>query len=87
MIGFWHALAPDPARRVRISLGARLGGYELIVERCGDEPGWRWAVLSQAGHEVEGGTAPNAQAAQRMAEEAAFHLHPPSTGDWMGRLT
>jgi hypothetical protein len=86
MIGYWHAIAPDPARQVRISLGARLGGHQLIVERCGDEPCWHWAVLSQTGHEIESGTAADAHTAEQMAEEAAFHIHPPSIGDWVGRL-
>jgi hypothetical protein len=43
-------------------------------------------VLSGLGHEIESGTAPDAHTAERMAEEAAFHIHPPSTGDWVARL-
>jgi hypothetical protein len=40
MIGYWHAIAPDRARQVRVLLGARLGGHELVVEHCGGEPCW-----------------------------------------------
>jgi hypothetical protein len=86
MIGCWHATAPDEAHHVRVSLGTRLAGHELIVERCGDEPCWRWAVVNHLGHEMESGIAPDAHTAELMAEEAAFHLHPPSVGDWVGRL-
>jgi hypothetical protein len=86
MIGYWHEVSPDQSRRVRVSLGARLGGHELVVERCSDEPCWRWAVLSCFGHEIESGFAPDARTAELMAEEAAFHIHPPSVGDWVGRL-
>jgi hypothetical protein len=42
--------------------------------------------MSRLGHEIEGGTAPDAHSAERMAEEAAFHIHPPSVGDWVARL-
>jgi hypothetical protein len=86
MIGYWHAVSPDAASRVRVSLGARVGGHELVVERCGGEPCWHWAVLSPLGHEIESGTAPDAHTAERLAEEAAFHIHPPSVGDWVARL-
>ena len=86
MIGCWHAIAPDASHQVRVSLGARLGGHELVVERCSGEPCWRWAVTNYVGHEIESGIAPDAHTAERMAEEAAFHLHPPSVGDWVGRL-
>lgn len=86
MIGYWHAMAPDEAYAVQVSLRAQLVGHDLIVERCGGEPCWHWAVLSHMGHEIEGGIAQDAHAAERMAEEAAFHIHPPSIGDWVGRL-
>jgi hypothetical protein len=83
VIGYWHAIAPDQARQVRVSLAARLGGYELVVERCGGETCWHWAVMSHLGHEIEGGTAPDAHSAEEMAEKAAFHIHPASAGDWV----
>jgi hypothetical protein len=86
MIGYWHVVGADETRHALIALGARLGGYELVVERCGVEPCWHWMVLSRQGHEIEGGTAPSAHTAEEMAEEAAFHIHPPSEGDWVGRL-
>jgi hypothetical protein len=86
MIGCWHALRRDEARHVVISLGTRVGGYELVVERCEGESCWHWAVLSHLGHEMEGGTAPDAHSAERLAEEAAFHIHPPTLGDWVARL-
>lgn len=86
MIGYWHAIPPDVARNVRVSLGAHVGGYELVVERCGGEPCWHWMVLNRRGHEIESGTAPDAGTAESMAEEAAFHIHPPSVGDWIERL-
>ena len=86
MIGYWHTVPADEVRHVRVKLGARLGGHELVVERCGGEPCWRWAVMSCLGHEIESGTAPDAHTAEKMAEEAAFHIHPPSLGDWVGRL-
>ena len=85
MIGYWHAISPDQARRVHVSLAAHVGGHELVVERCGAEPWWHWAVMIRLGHEIEGGTAPDAHSAERMAEEAAFHIHPPSVGDWVAR--
>jgi hypothetical protein len=86
MIGCWHALPSDPDRRIQIALGARVGGHELVVERLGEERCWRWAVMSPLGNEIEGGVAPDAHSAETMAEEAAFHIHPPSVGDWVGRL-
>jgi hypothetical protein len=86
MIGYWHTIHPDETRHVWVSLGAHLGGYELIVERCSGESCWHWMVRTQNGHEIESGTAPYANAAERLAEEAAFHVHPPSVGDWIGRL-
>ncbi len=86
MIGCWHALRRDQARHVLISLGTRVGGYELVVEHCDGEPCWHWVVLSHLGHEIEGGTAPDAHSAERLAEEAAFHIHPPTLGDWVARL-
>ncbi len=86
MIGCWHDVASDEDRRVTILLGAHVGGHELVVERCADEPCWHWAVLTLQGHEIESGTAPDAHTAERMAEEAAFHIHPPSVGDWVSRL-
>jgi hypothetical protein len=86
MIGYWRSISPDIARQVRVKLGAHVGGHELVVEQCSAEPCWHWAVLSSLGHEIESGTAPDAHTAERMAEEAAFHIHPPSTGDWVARL-
>ena len=86
MIGYWHAVPADEMSHVWVKLGARLGGHELVVERCVGEPCWRWAVMSYLGHEIESGIAPDAHAAEQMAEEAAFHIHPPSVGDWVGRL-
>ncbi len=86
MIGYWHAVPPDQARQVRVSLGTRLGGHELVVERCNGEPCWHWAVRSYLGHDIESGLAPDARTAELMAEEAAFHIHPPCVGDWVGRL-
>lgn len=86
MIGYWHAIPRDEVRHVRVSLGARLGGHELVVERCNGEPCWQWRVLNGRGHEIESGTAPSASTAERLAEEAAFHIHPPSVGDWVEPL-
>ncbi|MGZ6266116.1 MAG: hypothetical protein ACXWN4_04335 [Candidatus Limnocylindrales bacterium] len=86
MIGCWHAMPHDELRHVRVCLGSHVGGYELVVERCTDEPWWRWMVSNRRGHEIESGTAPDASTAERLAEEAAFHIHPPSLGDWVGRL-
>jgi hypothetical protein len=86
VIGCWHALPSDPNRPVQIALGARVGGHRLVVEHYSAEQCWRWAVLSYLGHEIEGGVAPDAHSAERMAEEAAFHIHPPSVGDWVARL-
>jgi hypothetical protein len=43
--------------------------------------------MNTLGHEIESGVAPDAHSAEKMAEEAAFHIHPPSVGDWVGRLT
>jgi hypothetical protein len=42
--------------------------------------------MSRLGHEIEGGTARDAHTAEELAEEAAFHIHPPSVGDWVRRL-
>jgi hypothetical protein len=86
MIGYWHVVPLDEPTNIWIKLGTHLGGYDLVVERCLDEPCWRWMILSKLGHEIEGGTAPDAHTAESLAEDAAFHLHPPSTGDWVGRL-
>jgi hypothetical protein len=86
MIGYWHPNPHDEARHVRVSLGAHVGGYELVAECCGGDPCWHWMVLNRRGHEIESGTAPDADTAERLAEEAAFHIHPPSVGDWVGRL-
>jgi hypothetical protein len=86
MIGYWHAIPPDQSRLVRVSLGARVGGHELVVERCTGESCWHWAVMSNLGHEIERGTAPDAHAAEVMAEEAALHIHPPSPWDRVGRF-
>ncbi len=85
MIGYWHAIhLPD--RRIQTALGAHLGGHDLVVERCRGELGWHWMVLSGFGNEIEGGDAPDAHRAEELAEEAAFHIHPPTEGDWVGRL-
>jgi hypothetical protein len=86
MIGYWHDLPPDQTRHVLVSVGARLGGYELIVEQCDDEPCWHWSVANHRGRQIESGVAPDASTAKRMAEEAAFHIHPPTVGDWVERL-
>lgn len=91
MIGYWHSVVVPsgvalPASQVAVALGAHLGGHDLIVEQCRGEPCWHWMVLSTLGHELEGGVAPDAHQAERLAEEAAFHIHPPSIGDWVGRL-
>jgi hypothetical protein len=86
MIGSWHAIPEDGARHVRVALGAHVGGYELVVERCNGELCWHWTVMNRLGHAIESGTAPYAVSAERLAEEAAFHIHPPTVGDWVGRL-
>ncbi len=86
MIGYWHATDCDEARHVRVALGAHLAGYELVIERCENEPCWHWRVMNQRGREIESGVAPNVETAERMAEEAAFHIHPPTVGDWVARL-
>lgn len=86
MIGYWYPIPGDVARRVRVCLGARLGGYGLVVERVNGEPSWHWRVVNQRGREIESGTAPDASTAEGLAEEAAFHIHPPSVGDWVERL-
>jgi len=85
MIGYWHATAFGRANRVPVSLCAHVGGYELMVE-CSGEHCWHWVVMNHRGHEIEEGTAPDAHTAEEMAEAAAFHIHPPSVGDWVGRL-
>jgi hypothetical protein len=85
MIGYWHSISPDPRYPVRDLLGAHVGGHELIVERFGGQV-WHWAVMSRLGNEIEGGTAPDERSAEEMAEEAAFHIHPPTVGDWVARL-
>jgi hypothetical protein len=84
VIGYWYVITTDRPHKV-VSLGAHVGGHELVVEHHGGEP-WHWAVLSLHGHEIETGMAPDAHTAERMAEEAAFHIHPPSVGDWVARL-
>jgi hypothetical protein len=86
MIGYWHAIPPDQMRHVRVCLEARLCGHELVVEQCAGQPCWHWAVMSHLGHEIESGQAPDARTAEQLAEEAAFHIHPPRPGDWVGRL-
>ena len=86
MIGYWHSIPRDVARHVRYSLEAHVGGCDLVVERRNGERAWRWRVITQHGHELECGTAPDATCAERLAEEAVFHIHPPSVGDWVERL-
>jgi hypothetical protein len=86
MIGYWHVVPNDQARRVQVLLGARVGGHELVVEKCSGELCWHWAVRTLQGHVIESGLAPDAHTAERLAEEAAFHIHPPSVGDWVSRL-
>jgi hypothetical protein len=86
MIGYWHIVPNDRVRRVQVLLGAHVGGHELVVEKCNGEPCWHWAVRTLQGHEIESGVAPDAHTAERLAEEAAFHIHPPSVGDWVSRL-
>ena len=86
MIGYWHVIAPEDAHSIAVALGAHVGGHELIVERFDGERNWRWIVLSGRGHEIECGVAPDAHTAELLAEDAAFHIHPPTIGDWIGRL-
>ena len=86
MIGYWHAVPADEVHPVWVKLGARLCGHELVVERCVGALCWHWVVMNTLGHEIESGVAPDAHTAEKMAEEAAFHIHPPSVGDWIGRL-
>ena len=85
MIGYWHPVAP-PLDGAVVALGAHVGGHTLLVERCRGEFCWHWMVLSALGHEIEGGLAPDAHKAEQLAEEAAFHIHPPTEGDWIARL-
>ncbi len=84
MIGYWQSVS-QAGPQARVTLAAHLGGHELIVERTGEHL-WRWAVINCLGHEIESGTAPGQEAAEQMAEDAAFHIHPPTTGDWVKRL-
>ena len=86
MIGYWQVIPRDVPHRVRVCMGAHLGGCELIVERRNGVGLWRWSVVNQHGHELESGFAPDAGSAERLAESAAFHIHPPCVGDWVGRL-
>ena len=86
MIGTWHVIPLEREPLVKVTLGARVGGHQLLVQHCDSEDCWHWVVQSNLGHEIEGGTAPDAHSAERMAEEAAFHIHPPSVGDWVARL-
>jgi hypothetical protein len=86
MIGYWHLIPRDESRLVRIGLGAHVGGCELVVERRNGDRLWSWRVVNQHGHEIESGAATDAGTAERLAEEAAFHIHPPTVGDWVGRL-
>ena len=86
MIGYWHEIASAEVRSVAVALAAHVGGHELMVERFDGEHCWRWIVLSGRGHEIEGGVAPDAHTAELLAEDAAFHIHPPTIGDWIGRL-
>jgi hypothetical protein len=86
MIGYWHASPCDEDRHVAVSLGAHVGGWELVVERCDGEPCWHWKVTNHRGRVIEEGVAPDPETAERLAEDAAFHIHPPSIGDWVARL-
>jgi hypothetical protein len=86
MIGCWHAIPSDVTRHVRDSLGAHVGGCDLVVERRNGERAWHWRVITPHGHELECGIAPDATGAERLAEEAVFRVHPPSVGDWVERL-
>jgi hypothetical protein len=87
MIGYWHKIGPEGVQSIAdVALGAHVGGHELIVERLAGERIWRWIVLSPRGNEIEGGVAPDAHSAERLAEDAAFHIHPPTVGDWIERL-
>lgn len=86
MIGFWRPAPPDPGRHVVAVWTAVLHGQRLLVEHCDGEPCWHWMVLSQHGHEIECGSANDAASAELEAEEAAFHIHPPTLGDWLERL-
>lgn len=85
MIGYWHTIA-TPDGQAEIALSARLAGHCLVVERWRGEFYWHWTVLNCLGHEIEGGLAPDAHRAEQLAEEAAFHIHPPTTGDWVAGL-
>lgn len=84
MIGYWHPIPCERGLRARVSRAAHLGGHDLIVERSNEH--WRWAVLNYLGHEIECGMAPDEHTAEEMAEDAAFHIHPPTIGDWIARL-
>lgn len=86
MIGCWHLLAPDDARSMRVCLGTHLGGYELMVEQFDAQSYWHWVVKNHSGHEIEAGDAPCVTIAEAQAEDAAFHIHPPTVGDWVARL-
>jgi hypothetical protein len=86
MIGTWRVVSLEREPLVKISLGARVGGHQLLVQRCGGEDCWHWVVQGSLGREIEGGTAPDARSAELMAEEAAFHIHPPSVGGRVPRL-
>ncbi len=86
MIGFWQPVPPDAARRVIVARTALLHGQRLVVEQCAGEPCWHWSVRTEGGHELEAGVAPDIRSAEQRAEDAAFHIHPPTLGDWVERL-
>lgn len=86
MIGFWRPAPPDPLRHVTAVRTAILHGQRLFVEQSEGECCWHWAVRTPGGHEIESGLADDALSAEQEAEEAAFHIHPPTIGDWVERL-
>ena len=85
MIGYWHSVPMGAGRPTRSCLEAHLGGYELVVE-SGSGREWFWRVVNLRGHEIESGLASDQSSAEQDAEEAAFHIHPPTVGDWVARL-
>jgi hypothetical protein len=84
MIGYWHHVDHE-VKTTAECLEAHLGGYDLVVEHSRG-PAWSWRVVNLHGHEIEAGSAPNLVSAELMAEDAAFHIHAPTEGDWIARL-